>query len=350
MSANGASGGLWEKPLDTLAQSGTGQKAQKPIIVYGNGSDLTDKERQARRAKRKTISQVLALNLIKVAEEKGDLDWLPTYWNTYYCHNEIQTAGDRAYGKYCKNRWCLLCSTNRKAELVNKYQPVLSRWKEPQLLTLTIVAIPVGDLKKWMDGVMVVLRKIQNRLRKRHKRGKGMKIMYVRSLECNFNPKNRTYNPHFHFITPDYPTATILRQEWLRTWKHKYAQKGGQDIRPIDDLEEGLIEVMKYATKVFTEEDPGQKKKGQPRKIYVAALHEINKAMKGMRIFGAFGFGVHEQGLSYEPKSMVMISYDELCFDGKNWERKKERHSENHKGFSVFNERSGLAELDTFTI
>jgi plasmid rolling circle replication initiator protein Rep len=34
--------------------------------------------------------------------------------------------------------------------------------------------------------------------------------MGIKSLECNFNPKTRTYNAHFHFIVPSKEIAEML--------------------------------------------------------------------------------------------------------------------------------------------
>jgi hypothetical protein len=95
----------------------------------------------------------MALNLITVAEQKGDTRMLDGYWNTFYCHERVQTSNRRVYGNYCKNGFCPLCSTNRKAEIVNKYYPVLSTWESPHLLTLTVKTMKADELKRWMKGV-----------------------------------------------------------------------------------------------------------------------------------------------------------------------------------------------------
>ena len=63
----------------------------------------------------------MALSLIDVAKENGDVEREKAYWNTYYCQNSVITANGRLYGKYCKNRFCTLCCSIRKAEIINKY-------------------------------------------------------------------------------------------------------------------------------------------------------------------------------------------------------------------------------------
>jgi hypothetical protein len=53
-----------------------------------------------------------------------------------------------------------------------------------------------------------------------------------------------------------------------------------------------MVASIKYSTKIFTEIDPAQKKKGKktPRKVYIDAYDNIIAAMSGRRIFDRFGF------------------------------------------------------------
>ena len=95
------------------------------------------------------------------------------------------------------------------------------------------------------------LAKTIHRCNKRSQRGKGVKVIGIKSLECNFNPTRRTYNPHFHLIVPDKATAELLVNEWLITCKPKWALRKSQKALRIYNLEKGLIEVVKYGVKVF---------------------------------------------------------------------------------------------------
>ena len=55
------------------------------------------------------------------------------------------------------------------------------------------------------------------------------------------------------------------------------------------NIEQCLIEVIKYSTKIFT--DPDAMRKGiMPQKVYAAALDNIFQAMESHRIFDRFGF------------------------------------------------------------
>ncbi|TWP27880.1 hypothetical protein ETU08_09155, partial [Apibacter muscae] len=48
---------------------------------------------------------------------------------------------------------------------------------------------------------------ILNRYKKRYQRGKAIQLIGIKSLECNFNPQRKTYNPHFHIITANHKIA-----------------------------------------------------------------------------------------------------------------------------------------------
>lgn len=133
---------------------------------------------------------------------------------------------------------------------------------------------------------------IYDKLRKRYKRGTGIKLVGVRSLECNFNPKHNWYNPHFHLIVESKEMAELLIAEWLKLWTPKYAGSRSQDMRPVRNLEKNLIEIIKYGSKVFTDPTSSTKKKYNKdnSKIYAKAFYNILRAMKGHRLFDRFGF------------------------------------------------------------
>ncbi|MFD0963828.1 hypothetical protein [Pseudofulvibacter geojedonensis] len=134
----------------TLAESGTNIVGQNHVIVNGEGSDLSKVEALKGRAKRKTITQIMMLKLIEIAQENGETELEKSYWNTYYCQQNIFTADGRLYGKYCKNRFCTLCCSIRKAELINKYYPVIKNWEEPYFVTLTVKACKADKLKLYI--------------------------------------------------------------------------------------------------------------------------------------------------------------------------------------------------------
>ncbi|WP_108801541.1 protein rep [Aquimarina sp. Aq107] len=307
----------------TLAESRTNKTGQNSIIVNGEGSDLNKKDALKGRAKRKTITQIMMLRLIEVAQENGEPELEKSYWNTYYCQQNIVTADRRLYGKYCKNRFCTLCCSIRKAEMINKYYPVMREWKEPYFLTLTVKACNAYNLPRYIKKLIQGIQRITEKHRKRYQRGKGKKLVGVRSLECNFNPKKKTYNPHFHIITKDKYTAEVLLAEWLKLWTPKYTNRGGQKIKKITNLERGLVEIIKYGSKIFTEPDlKKREKETSTTKIYIKALDTILTAMKGKRIFDRFGFNLPKKTTKQKFSAKLLSNYNEWEYNSKtcDWE------------------------------
>lgn len=307
----------------TLVESETIKSRQNQVLVNGKGSDLYNIEALKGRAKRKTRTQIMMLNLIKIAEENGDPELEKAYWNTYYCQQNLISVDGRFYGKYCKNRFCSLCCSIRKAEMINKYYPILKQWQEPYFLTLTVKSCNASNLNRYIKKFIQGIQRINAKHRKRFQRGKGIKLVGVRSLECNFNPKTKTYNPHFHIITKDKKTAEILMAEWLKLWTTKFAKRPAQNIQKVRDLESGLIEIIKYGSKIFTEADLKDKAKREKTVyIYLKALDSILTAMKGKRIFDRFGFDLPQLTISKAPKHQILTKYDEWEYNPEisDWE------------------------------
>ena len=315
----------------TLAQSGTQNinKSISKVLVSGEGTDIINNPSLKNRAKRKVITRKMILSLVDVAKEKGCKDRAVLYWKAYHCLNNVITSDNKLYGKYCKNRFCTICSAIRKAEIINKYYPTLSKWEDIHFVTLTVKSCKEDKLEKWINGMFRAFELIHNRCKKSHQRGVGIKLVGIKSLECNFNPIKRTYNPHFHIIVPTKEIAELLIKEWLFQWqprnksdyKYKYASPKAQHVRPVENLEKDLIEIIKYGSKIFTE--PDLTKKGKAKvlpKIYANALDNIFSAMKGKRIFDRFGFNLPKENVRLT-SSKRLINYEKWIFpsDSTDW-------------------------------
>ena len=309
-------------PIYTLAQSGTNNHSSdnqtQNIIVYGNGTDTSNQKAMKGKAKRKMITQKLMLAIIDVLREKGEYHRSQEYWNAYHCHSDIVSSNGRTYGTYCKTRYCLVCCANRKAEIVNRYLPIIEQWSDPHFVTLTEKSVPEQKLNLWFRAVKVAFKRILEKHKKRHQRNKGPKFMGIKSLECNFNPKKRTYNPHLHLIVPNREVADILKMEWLKTWNTKtfLASHKAQDIKRVTNNKKVLIEIIKYSSKIFT--DPDMKKKNErtrPPVIYAAAMDNIFCAMKPYRIFDRFGFNCPKGTKVNTGTKRLVSNFDELSFD-----------------------------------
>lgn len=307
----------------TLANNETNKPRQKQVIVNGVGSDLSKKEALEGRAKRKTITQSMMLQLIKVAEETEDTEMLKGFWNTYYCQKKVITANGKLYGDYCKNRFCTICSTIRKAEIINRYYPIIKTWEDPHFVTITIQSVKEDKLKARLESVLRGFRRINAKHRKRNQRGKGIRLMGIKSLECNYNPVKKTYNPHLHIITANKEIGDIIIADWLKLCTNEFANGLGQKISRVWDIEKSLIEIIKYGSKIFTEPDLIKRdKETTTAQIYIRALNNILKAMKGKRIFDRFGFNLPPATDAETTPPQILSDYEKWEFNpvASDWE------------------------------
>lgn len=167
-------------------------------------------------------------------------------------------------------------------------------------------------MKSMINGFRI----ISSKCRKRAQRNKGIKLIGIKSLECNYNPKTKKYNPHLHLIVANKEMAEIVVKEWLIMCPERLASPKAQKLTKVWNNEDALIEIVKYGSKIFTEPDVNNKSsKKTKRDIYVAALHNIFKAMKGLRIFERFGFNLPKT--NREGKSTLFNQYKEWEFDPK---------------------------------
>jgi hypothetical protein len=304
--------------FNTLAQTGTaftGKRSRKrPVTVKGQGTEQRNSPALINRARRKMITQKLTLALIDLATKRQEPEKVKAYWNTYHCQSNVVSAGGRLFGNYCKNRFCTLCAGIRKAEIINKYLPVLETWQAPYFVTLTAKAVPVIQLKSRFDRMLRSFQKLIARNKKRYQRGKGIKLEGIRSIECNFNPERRTYNPHFHLILNSRAAAELIISEWLKQCTPKFAVRAAQNMRRVEDRQHDIIEIVKYGSKIFT--DPTLKKNAKRKVspfIYVSAFHNIIWAMAGHRVFDRFGFNLPPRCKVSNRK--IVTDYELLTFD-----------------------------------
>ena len=312
--------------LDTLADNETNKARQNHVIVNGEGSDLSKTDALQGRAKRKTITQSMMLKLIDLAKDNERPELQKAFWNTYHCQQKIITADGKLYGKYCKNRFCTLCCSIRKADIINRYYPIIKYWEAPHFVTITIKAVKEDKLKSRIDAMIRGFRRINAKHRKRHQRGAGIKLIGVKSLECNFNPKKKTYNPHLHIITANKAMAEVIVADLLKLCTSKFASYKAQDIRKVYDLEKSLIETIKYGTKIFIEPDLKKRaKETTTAQIYIKALNNILVAMKGKRIFERFGFNIPKEQATKKIPAKLLSSFNEWQYNPKSsdWENIK---------------------------
>lgn len=267
--------------LDTLAQVGTRKKtpaaqdAGEDDLRLSKSAKFDAKANFSKRARVKYLTTALTLRLASLDDSK----LTKSYWNTFYCSSILQKKGGELTGKYCKNRWCLVCSRIRTAQLIKQYLPLLRSWTEKQFVTLTVPNCSGDELAATIEQMKAVFNRIREQLKKQHQRGqRAAPLEALRKLECTFNPRRRDFHPHFHLIVRDLATANELRLLWLQHFPA--ASWDGQDVKPADD--KSVLELFKYFTKLVTS------KEKDGRIISVGPLNTIFEAITGQRTFQAF--------------------------------------------------------------
>jgi hypothetical protein len=261
--------------LDTLAPQVTGPVIEDDFKL-SQTAKFAAKGNFTKRARVKYLTTALTLRLASIDGSK----LTKSYWNTFYCSSILQKKGDELTGKYCKNRWCLVCSRIRTAQLIKQYLPLLRTWSEKQFVTLTVPNCSAADLVTTLDRMKAAFDTIRRRFTMQHRRGlRPAPLVALRKLECTFSPGRRDYHPHFHLIVQDAATAQELRTLWLEQFPA--ASWDAQNVKPADD--KSVLELFKYFTKLVTSKE----KNG--RIISVGPLNTIFEAITGQRTFQAFG-------------------------------------------------------------
>jgi plasmid rolling circle replication initiator protein Rep len=249
--------------LDTLAQLST--KGILPSKNKALSKSQLEQETYKKRARSKSITNAIVFKLIDL---KSPL--LKSYWQTFHCNNVLIQKDKTITAKYCNQRWCMQCNRIRTAKQINGYQEPLSKLKEPQFVTLTIVNVPAKELKLAIEQMNHSLRKITKNLPKTYK----LKLKGLKKVECTYNPQRNDYHPHFHLIVEGKKEAEHLVSLWLK--QYPTAKRKGQDIKKA--RADSLIELCKYFTKVVNDDQ-----------FYPKQMDIIFRAMKGKRTFQPIG-------------------------------------------------------------
>jgi hypothetical protein len=258
--------------LDKLAQlrpDDVKHTPKGPFTTDGKLSEVGRKTLQ-KRARAKYMTNGITDKLRRL-----DSELKQSYLNTFFCASILVQDGFKLTGRYCNNRWCLVCNRIRTAKLIVAYGDVLERLPDKHFVTLTIPNVPGADLHAAIRQMGVQIRRIQNQVfRKR-----GAPIVGVRKLECTYNAIRNDFHPHFHLVVSGAQAAADLVSEWLKTFPE--ACRAAQDYRPADLR--ATMELFKYFTKVLTKPRNGK------ATVYASALDTIFGAMRGLRVFQPMG-------------------------------------------------------------
>jgi len=259
-------------------------------------------EKLKKRAKSKFITIGFIYDLIKL-EPVSPLK--KSYINTLYCADQLLYDRDKnkITGKYCNNRWCLVCNRIRTAKLMNGYFNEVSKIEDKHFLTLTIPNVPGDKLELAIEDMQKNFRRILDLARK-----KSFETNGIRKLECTYSFVRDDYHPHYHIVGNKLGLEFILSY-WLI--KYPEANERAQNLKPAD--ENSLKELFKYFTKVVT------RQKGQTKndyQVFIRPLDIINQAFYRKRVFQGFG-NIHKQ--SEDIDELQAESLDTI-FEGSLWE------------------------------
>ncbi len=205
-----------------------------------------------------------------------------SYLNTYYCNTMLYEHDGKLIGRYCKNRWCLVCNRIKIAHLINGYEAELKGLKSPYFVTLTCKTIEADELVNRITEMIEQFVRIKDVARK-----EKLRLVGIRKLECTARPNNK-YHPHFHLIIDGKKNAEFVVTQWLKRWKG-YAEPKAQDIRKAD--KNSLVELFKYFTKLITKREGKDlfNKREKRTIVHADKLDAIFKAMQGRRVYQPFG-------------------------------------------------------------
>lgn len=247
-----------------------------------------------KRARARYLTMPLAVSLAKLKTGKvyrnkagqvtGELE--TRYRNTCYCTAVLTQEGGKIMGKYCGNRWCLVCSRIRTARAINRYQPVVEGWTDRWFVTLTLRNVAALDLPDTIDDMIRDTQTIKLGMRRTDK----VKLVALRKLECTHNAEADTYHPHFHFLVDGRRAAELLLSRWMALHPHTSDLKG-QNIKRCDAGD--LREIFKYFTKLVTRKKVNGSAVSHRRyPIPPDKLDVIFRAMQGRRVYQPVGFVV----------------------------------------------------------
>lgn len=285
--------------LDTLAQLVTFSDNQL------NPNELQEKSKDQltlqKRARAKAFTNSYLFDLIDL---KSPLN--KSYWNTYHCTKTILQDDSKITGKYCNNRWCLICNRIRTAKMINGYHSSVSEFKQPQFVTLTIPNVKAKDLRLSIEQMNKALMNCRRNLKKTFK----IDLKALRKYESTYNKRTNTYHPHFHLIVDGLDTSNELVNQWLKQFPK--ADKKAQDVRQAND--NSLIELCKYFTKIIAKDNDYNPK----------ALDIMFRAVKGKRTFQPIGIkkdisedieDIQGQEIDFKPPQQQIWVYENDVYD-----------------------------------
>lgn len=249
-----------------------------PVKSKSEGFTFLDKKEQSRKRpskeafRRRAFKKYLSIQLTKrLISLNSPLK--PSYNRIFSCATVIVQKDGKMTSKYCGDRWCKLCQSIRTAKAISGYHPQLEKMEDIHFVTFTRVNVREGDLRDEINAMLAEFKKILDVVRKR-----GIKVKGLRKLECTYNKKDDSYNPHFHMIIEGKENAQMMLEEWMA--RNPEAYSGAQSVEKADNG--SIMELLKYSLKL-------------PAKIedesddFIYALDAQFRAMRHKRTLQPFG-------------------------------------------------------------
>jgi hypothetical protein len=249
-------------------------------ISFGKSTKTDENVALFKRARSKYLSEWHSLRLINANPESP---LIKSYFNTYHCTRLLveDEETNNLKAKYCKNRWCPVCTRIKTAQTIHRYEPIIKLWDNAMFVTLTAPTVEENDLEKCVNDRICKFKKSIERIKKRRLRSNSNSIIGIRALEITYNIDNNWYHPHFHVIVKNQDDALELNREWLIS--NPNAKSISQIIKPVNS--DVVYELFKYVTKMIG------KGKGKELQFYPPKqLDSIYRALRGKRTFQNFGF------------------------------------------------------------
>lgn len=248
-------------------------KTEEGVILDRDTSFAARKTFQ-KRARAKFLTNAMVLRLVDV----GDSKLTKAYWSTWHCSSILHRKGDKLTSKYCKQRWCIVCSRIRTAQIIKQYLPAFESWEDKVFVTLTVPSCTEEALKDTIGSIKASFEVIRRKMENDFTRGKrDNPLIGVRKLEVTYNPQTGNYHPHFHLIMRDRKTADDLREHWLYLFPE--ASWDAQNVKQADNG--SCLELCKYFTKLISSHS-------KERLIHVDPLNAIFESVSGDRTFQAY--------------------------------------------------------------
>lgn len=290
--------------LDTLAQLRT-----SPLPLESRGPLNEVKKKSANPYYKRAIAKFITYSMVLPLSDL-DSPLKDAYWNTFYCCQTLLQEGKKLTGKYCNNRWCLVCNRIRTAKLINGYmQPLKDKVKQPYFITLTIPNVAGYDLRNSIQEMTKTMRKITDLFRNRRK----FRIIGLRKIEVTYNSLVENFHPHIHLILNTKRAGLALISEWLD--RYPEAVMDAQDIQKAD--ERTVIELFKYFTKIATKKDGCRQDGRTIINIHAEALDVIFQAMYALRVFQPMG--IKKQPISEDIEKIESQAVAELRDEIAEW-------------------------------